>query len=150
MDRHLAGVGLIYFSGITLAILPPDDAEGLLARLHFARSKGALVAFDSNLRTALWPDKARMQVMVGQAAAVSDLVFPSFDDEQQGFGDATPDQTLDRYLEYGAGAVILKNGAASVQTGSAAARESYSTVGVDAVIDSTGAGDSFNGAFLAE
>lgn len=150
LERHMAQAGLLYFSGITMAILPPKDAADLLARLGSLRENGTLVAFDSNLRPALWPDKDRMRALVGRAASVSDLVFPSFDDEQMGFGDPTPDQTLDRYLSYGAGTVILKNGAAPVQTGNTGSHQSYPTVGVDAVIDSTGAGDSFNGAFLAE
>jgi len=43
----------IYFSGITLAILPDDDVEALIDRLNSARSEGKTVAFDSNIRPAL-------------------------------------------------------------------------------------------------
>ncbi|MBM7067846.1 sugar kinase [Actibacterium sp. 188UL27-1] len=150
LKRHMARAGLIYFSGITLAILPEEDVETLLSSLKIARARGALIAFDTNLRLALWPDPARMPVLMAQAAAISDLVFPSFDDEQAGFDDAIPAQTIDRYLGYGASTVILKNGAAAVQTSTGRGVQHHPTAPVPQLIDSTGAGDSFNGAFLAE
>ena len=50
---------LIYFSGITLAIL--DQALGItyFSCLKSARRTGKKIAFDPNLRPKLWSDKKR-------------------------------------------------------------------------------------------
>lgn len=147
----VADTGVIYFSGITLAILPPEDAEGFLRLLAERRADGTMIAFDPNIRPALWDTTERMRTMIGRAAALSSIVLPSFDDEVNAFADAAPSVTLARYLSGGAEMVVLKNGAGDVlvqQAGEGAHR--FPTPPVAAPVDTTGAGDSFNGAFLAE
>lgn len=151
LSRALDAAEAIYFSGITLAILPPDDADAFLELAAVARSKNKVVAFDPNIRPALWPDKSRMQALLSHAAAVATIVLPSFDDESSAFGDPDPEATISRYLACNAGMVVLKNGAGDVlvqQQG--AALQVFATPPVSAPVDTTGAGDSFNGAFLAE
>lgn len=51
--EYLTALGV---SGITLAILAEDRRHDLIASLARARDRGALVAFDPNIRPALWPD----------------------------------------------------------------------------------------------
>lgn len=149
LNAAISGADVVYLSGITLAILPPNGVTTLLEILGKARQDGTLVAFDSNIRPALWPDRARMQDLIGQAAGVSSLVFPSFDDEQAAFGDAIPQDTLERYAGYGAEVIVLKNGASEVNTFANGARVDIPTPPIATPVDTTGAGDSFNGAFLA-
>ncbi|HET8728362.1 MAG TPA: PfkB family carbohydrate kinase, partial [Alphaproteobacteria bacterium] len=50
----LSGAALIYFSGITMAILDPRARGQLMAAIVSARDAGARVAFDPNERPALW------------------------------------------------------------------------------------------------
>lgn len=149
LDAALASADVIYLSGITLAILPPEDAQALIEKLAQARAQGKTVAFDSNIRPALWSDAEYMRKTIGDAAGASSLVFPSFDDEQAAFGDTTPQATLERYTGYGAQTVILKNGPAEVCTFDQMQRVDIPTPPVATPVDTTGAGDSFNGAFLA-
>lgn len=136
----------LYASGITLAILPEAGREALLAALRAAPGR---IAFDPNLRPALWQDAATMRRWITRAAGVADIVLPSFDDEAAAFGDATPEATAARYAGAGAAEVVVKNAG-----GPMAARTGAGTVPLPAPrqrqpVDSTGAGDSFNGAFLA-
>jgi 2-dehydro-3-deoxygluconokinase len=49
---------VLYVSGISLAILPPDGRERLLALMAAMRSRGAVVAFDNNYRPRLWANAA--------------------------------------------------------------------------------------------
>ena len=56
LDRALAGVDLVYLSGITLAILPPPDRARLLDALGPRGNRGFRVAFDPNIRPRLWED----------------------------------------------------------------------------------------------
>ncbi len=149
MRSAIFDADVVYLSGITLAILPDADVEALLVVLDDARTEGKLVAFDSNIRPALWASKERMKRLIGGAAAVSSVVFPSFDDEQAAFGDKTTEDTLARYAGYGAERVVLKNGAAEVCVHEAGRTVVIPTPNVEQIRDTTGAGDSFNGAFLA-
>ncbi len=83
------------------------------------------------------------------AAQAADIILPSFDDEATLFGDASPQVTCQRYLNAGAKTVVVKNGAGSMTVHDNG--KSFTIDGLKVVdpIDTTGAGDSFNGAFLA-
>jgi 2-dehydro-3-deoxygluconokinase len=159
--RHLArglerlprvtGAGdVAYFSGITLAILSPDDRETLLACLAEARRAGVTVAFDPNLRPRLWRDTEEMCAWVMQGAAVADIALPSFEDDTTYFGDVSPAATADRYRAAGVATVIVKNGAGPVHGVADDGRAvEVDPVPVDLIVDTTAAGDSFNAAALA-
>lgn len=145
----LAGCGMAYLSGITLAILPPEGRQALLEELQVAQAAGTTVVFDTNLRPRLWTDTATMRAMTEQAAAMADLVLPSFDDEAALFGDATPEATLERYLTLGAGQVVVKNGGGPILFGGREGQGLIDDLAREVPLDSTAAGDSFNAGYLA-
>ena len=146
----LAGARLAYLSGITLAILAPEPRAALLSALRVARAAGTLVAFDPNIRPALWPDADVMRRALTEGAAHADIILPSFDDEAQHFGDATPEATARRYAAAGAGLVVVKDGPNPVVSLQAGVLETHRLPAPAATpVDSTAAGDSFNAAFLA-
>lgn len=149
LDAALAGAGMAYVSGITLAILEPAARARLLAALARARAAGVPVAFDPNLRPRLWPDTATMCAAVMQAAATSDIVLPSHEDEATFFGDAAPEATLERYREAGCTVIVVKNGPGRILAADGAARIVFDPEPVREVRDTTAAGDSFNAGFLA-
>jgi len=149
LAQALQGADMIYFSGITLAILDQSGRETLHAALTAARTRGATVAFDPNLRPNLWTSGAEMRREITAGAALSDIVLPSFDDEQTHFGDTCPAATMARYHSAISQTVIVKNGAGPIhyihdgQTGEVAAPPAC------AIVDTTSAGDSFNAGLLA-
>ncbi|MDT8854312.1 sugar kinase [Paracoccaceae bacterium Fryx2] len=149
LARMLHGAGLVYLSGITLAILEGGDRDTLLRALDAARAGGALVAFDPNLRPRLWPDSATMCRAVMQAAARADILLPSHDDEAAHFGDADPEATARRYAGAGAPLVVVKNGAGAMTALDRGALSTLQPDPVPAIVDTTAAGDSFNAGFLA-
>ncbi|MHA6262576.1 sugar kinase [Arenibacterium sp. CAU 1754] len=141
---------VIYFSGITLAILSPAHRANLRDAIAAARAGGALVAFDTNLRPRLWEDTATMKAEMTLGAAVADVVLPSFDEETQLFGDATPKDTIARYRDGGANVVAVKNGGEALTLWDRAAGTLDLPVhNVAQVVDTTAAGDSFGAAFVA-
>lgn len=150
LARTLAGRDILYFSGITLAILPPDHRRVLCDALTAARRAGALVAFDTNLRPRLWGGEAAMRDGITLGASVADVVLPSFDEETGLFGDATPAATVTRYREAGARIVAVKNGGGALTLWDAdGGRREVPAEPVDRIVDTTAAGDSFGAAFLA-
>ena len=138
-----------YVSGITLAILEPLARARLMQALTDARAAGTRIAFDPNLRPRLWSTEDEMCRTITQAAGVADIVLPSFEDEARHFHDADPAATLARYHAAGAGAVVVKNGAAETVFSDQSTQARHTPAKVDPVVDTTAAGDSFNAGFLA-
>lgn len=149
LAKALAGAGVAYLSGITLAILDAPDRATLLAALSDLRAAGGLVVFDPNLRPRLWPDTATMCSGIMQAAALADIALPSHEDEATAFGDASPEATALRYQQAGATLVVVKNGPGDVVTLADGVPERHAIPPVRDVVDTTAAGDSFNAGFLA-
>ncbi|GGB19259.1 sugar kinase [Allosediminivita pacifica] len=135
-------------SGITLAILPEAGRTRLLEVLHDARKRGVRVAFDPNIRPKLWESTETMRRWVMAAARVCDIALPSHEDEATHFGDADASATADRYAGAGAGLVVVKDGADPVVIRTPDSRETITPARVTEVVDTTAAGDAFNGAFL--
>ncbi len=149
LNRALAGADIAYFSGISLAILAPRARGKLMQAVHLARQGGARVAFDPNERPLLWTSPRVMGSTITAAATLADVVLPTFPDEQALFGDTSPEAVAERYLALGAEEVVVKNGG---EPAFVAARESRAWVAPKPgarSVDPTGAGDSFNGAYLS-
>ncbi|RWX78693.1 sugar kinase [Neorhizobium lilium] len=140
---------LIYFSGITLGILAPEAIDTLLAELRRAKAAGKTVAFDPNLRPRLWINNDVMLRTIEEGARAASLVLPSFDDEATHFGDATITDTIARYHGLGVRDVVVKNGADGAYLSFGEVEVHVPGVATDKIIDTTSAGDSFNGAFLS-
>ncbi|MEL7105076.1 MAG: sugar kinase [Pseudomonadota bacterium] len=149
LDAAMAASDLIYFSGITLAVLMPQTRATLLNALAEARAAGKTIAFDPNLRPQLWTSDAEMTQAIMDGARVSDIVLPSFEDEAAWFNDATPGDTARRYQGAGAITVVVKNGQAPVHYAEGAGRGEVAVTPVAKLIDSTAAGDSFNAGIFA-
>ena len=142
--------GVIYFSGITVAILRDKGRSNLLAALKHARENGSIVVFDPNLRPRLWESTDKMRDEITRAAAVSNIILPSFDDEANYFGDTDPVATIERYQHSGAEIVVVKNGVSEVvATSPDLETVSYNPNIVENPVDTTAAGDSFNAGFLS-
>lgn len=139
---------MIYFSGITLAILDQNSRENLFSCLKSARRAGKKIAFDPNLRPKLWNDKKEMCDVIMAGANLSDIVLPSFEDEATWFSDADPMSTLARYQNVGAETVVVKNAGDPVSFWSQHGTGTYLVESVEKIIDSTAAGDSFNAEIL--
>ena len=143
------GADIAYFSGISLAILAPRARGKLMKAIHLAREGGARVAFDPNERPLLWTSPAVMGSTICAAAILADVVLPTFPDEQALFGDASPEAVAERYLSWGAEEVVVKNGADPAFVAAKGARGWVAPRPGARSVDPTGAGDSFNGAYLA-
>tara|TARA_R110002049_G_scaffold187041_1_gene355304 strand:+ start:1340 stop:2314 length:975 start_codon:yes stop_codon:yes gene_type:complete len=145
----IADADIVFFSGITMAILEPDTRAGFLDAIATARKAGKTIAFDPNMRPRLWRDADEMRETIMRAAAASDIVLPSFDEESAQFGDIGPSATIARYQAVGAASVVVKNGPGAVCYAHCGQSGEVQPDPVGQLVDSTSAGDSFNAGLFA-
>ncbi|MCK5931914.1 MAG: sugar kinase [Fulvimarina manganoxydans] len=148
LSAAIEAAELVYLSGITLAILPAEHRERLIALCGTAKARGQIVAFDPNIRPALWTrlDEAREAIMA--MAGSASIVLPSFDDEHATFEDDGPGATIARYAGAGVKEIAVKDGPRAIHVFADGKTEQVEAVPDVEVVDATGAGDSFNGAYL--
>jgi 2-dehydro-3-deoxygluconokinase len=149
LTRAVDGADAIYFSGVTLAILVPDRRRDLLSVLSQAKARGALVGFDSNLRPSLWQDASEMRAAIRAAAKASTLALPTVPDEAELFQEPDAESVARRYLEDGVSEVVVKAGADPALIVWPEGRCLVAPETKIVPVDTTGAGDSFNGAYIA-
>ena len=138
---------VLHVSGISQAI-STSACDAVFAAIDAARAAGTRVSFDPNVRLKLWP-AARARAVVLETAASADYCLPSLEDATTLLGDREPDALVDALLARGAACVALKLGRDGVLVASADERRLVPGFAVDSV-DATGAGDTFDGAFVAE
>ncbi len=141
----LTAYDVLCFTAVTLSILGGDARTALRDALAAARSAGRLVVFDSNYRPAGWSDAAAARAAIAPFLDHLSLALPTFEDEQALWGDTAPADTIRRYRERGI-EVCLKRGV----EGCAIADGQEVPVPLRvAPVDTTGAGDAFNAAYIS-
>jgi 2-dehydro-3-deoxygluconokinase len=145
--ERIAAARVLHVSGISQAI-SESCADAGFAAIRHAKGNGTVVSYDTNLRLRLWPlDRAR--AVIHAAVALSDIALPGLDDARQLTGLERPEDVCAFYLGLGCKVVALTMGKAGTMVATSERREVIQARPVEA-IDATGAGDTFDGAFLAE
>lgn len=149
LTKALSGFDLIYLSGITLGILDAESRERLYRLLETLRGSGSRIAFDTNYRPRLWRDRTEAQAAVRRTLSLADIALPTHEDEAALFGDGSPEATAQRLHGLGVGEVVVKCGGTPCLVSLEGRQASVAGETVARPVDTTAAGDSFNGAYLA-
>jgi len=150
LRSELGGYDLVYLSGITLAIFDAAGRTRLLEVLDAVRGAGGRVAFDPNYRPRLWPNREATREIMEAACRRADIVLPTLEDETALFGDSSAEAAADRLHRLGVDEVVVKQGAGPCLVSRGGERTLLAPpAAVATPLDTTGAGDSFNAAYLA-
>ena len=142
----LEGCDLVYVSGISLAILPEEQWPAAVALLA-DRPKGVRLAFDPNLRPALWDSLEEARACLEAMAGVADILLPSRQDLEGLFGPAAPHALMRRLIDLGAREAALTAEADDCLVWDGQEVRALKPPAAR-VVDTSGGGDSFNGAYL--
>ncbi|MCR9073810.1 MAG: sugar kinase [Alphaproteobacteria bacterium] len=142
----LARTRIVQLSGISQAIGEGPQSAGD-SLIDAARAAGCDVAYDTNLRLKLW-DLPRARQVMHAAIARCTIALPSIDDSRILTGLDDADAIADAYLAMGPRIVALKMGEEGALIATAEGRTRIPPHPV-VPVDATGAGDTFDGAFLA-
>lgn len=141
-----ADADLLYFSLITLAILPPEGRDRLLQLAARVRANGGAVAFDGNYRARLWRTPSEAAAARDAAVACASIGLPTSSDEQELSGSGDPAEVAERWHEGECAEVVVKLGESGCLLPSGDLQPPPASV---RVVDSSGAGDAFNAGYLA-
>lgn len=142
----IRSASLLHLSGITQAI-GESVAQAGFAAIDEARAAGVKVSYDPNLRLQLWPLE-RARAVIHEAMRKVDVALPGLEDARLLTDLSQPEAIARFYRDLGAKIVALTLG----KEGSLVAFDDR----IERVppyparlVDATGAGDCFDGAFLA-
>lgn len=139
---------LLYLSGITLSLFDVPGREKLADLAAQIRKTGGDVAFDPNYRSRQWPDPLAARHAIERFAARVSVVLPTFSDEHELFGDCDAFATIQRWVGYGVREVVVKLGEKGCLLCTDEGELSVPPKMAITPVDTTGAGDAFNAAYL--
>ena len=141
----------IFFSGITLAILADEDKAAFLALIAVLKERGKTIAFDPNYRAVLWRGTDHAAHWFTEAYRLTDIALPGLADHHEVFGHQSREDVRTFLQDLQVGEIVLKADAAGIH-GYLRDRSPVhlTTTAEPNPKDTTGAGDSFAGTYLAE
>lgn len=141
----------LYFSGISLAIITPDDRAKLFSSIADFKALGGKVIFDNNFRPVLWKGKDHLAAYK-QAMALADITFLTDDDEFAIYGDTSFQGIIDRAERYQTKETIIKQGAQAciVFDGDNCFEIPAFTLKTEQIVDTCAAGDAFAAGYLSK
>ena len=148
-ETVLRGADVVYLSGITLAILSPAERDGAIELLRRLRPHVGRIAFDPNVRLTLWETAQAAEAAIQAALSIADIALPSTEDARLLLRIDDPAAQMNRLQGFGAREIALTLGADGCLVADGAVRTRLAAPGVAVIADTSGAGDAFNGAYLA-
>jgi fructokinase len=141
-----ANVSALFFGGISLAVEPCGEVYAALAT---RTAQDRLVMLDPNIRPGFIADEARYRARLDRILSVTDVVKVSDEDLRWLMGPGEIAELAAGFRARGPSLVLVTRGAEGVVAyGPGVAATSVPAERVE-VVDTVGAGDTFNGGFLA-
>lgn len=151
-DRLLVEIGkydLIYLSGISLAILTDLSRNKLFERLEEIAGKGKKICFDYNYRPNLWQEPEYTKKAYEKIISFCDTVFVGLDELTEIHGVSSREEGHTFLAAKGVRESVIRSGGEICSIMSNGVTVEIPSLTVEKVVDTTAAGDSFSGAYIA-
>ena len=145
-----AGVDLLWFSGVGMAVLHEAGRQRLFDYARAVRTAAGKVVYDPNHRPSLWGSRAEARAWTTRIArSAADIVLASSDDGRQLLNAIAPPEVADAFRSLGVKEVVVTDGSGPCVVMHDAGVAEVPAVEVADVVDTTAAGDAFDAAYIA-
>ena len=145
---YIAGGDVLFFSGVSLAVIESEDREKFWQQMNYLSSVGVKIIFDPNYRPRMWQSPQQAKSEFEKAFAVANMLLPGIEDFEQLYGIDSASKLTQFLTSFDIEEIIIKNGSASVTSIVKGEMQEHTITPVTNVVDTTSAGDAFNGAYL--
>ena len=143
----LSRTAILHLSAITQAFsIAPNEPS--FEAIDIVKKNGGRISYDTNLRLNLWGLEEARRV-INKTLTQADILLPSLDEAQILTGLDNKEDILNFYLQFEPEILALKCGSEGAIVIFEGRKEYIPALNVNA-IDTSGAGDTFAGAFLAQ
>lgn len=143
----LSRTAILHLSAITQAIsIAPNEPS--FEAIDIVKKNGGRISYDTNLRLNLWSLEEARRV-INKTLPQADILLPSLDEAQILTGLDNKEDILNFYLQFEPEILALKCGSEGAIVIFEGRKEYIPALNVNA-IDTSGVGDTFAGAFLAQ
>ncbi len=147
-EQMHAPFDVIFFSGITLAILNTEQRSLFFKYIEKAKAAGSLIIFDPNYRAKLWESEVIAKENLQTAFEVSDWLMPGVDDFAKLYGLTDVESCLAFCEQFNFKELVMKQGEKAVHVINGEGTYVVKIKPSTNVVDTTSAGDAFNGIYI--
>jgi len=145
----LENVDSFFFSGISIAILSEADRQKLWRFIFKLKAAGTKIIFDPNYRPTLWSTLNETRAAYSAAFELADIALPGVDDHMVLYNAKNAEDVAGFLEQFAIDEIIIKNGSQGMLLSVNGIRSYIDVDPVENVVDTTSAGDAFNGAYLS-
>lgn len=139
---------IFHFGSLSLTNEPSREAT--FSAIKIASEAGALISYDPNYRSPLWKSEQDAVEMMRKPIPMADVIKVSEMEATLITGEKKAEYALDSLLNMGVQLAVITMGADGAMYGFSGERDFVPSVKAECVVDTTGAGDTFWGAFLSK
>lgn len=146
--EQLTSGDMFFFSGISLAVIEECSRDAFWQKLKQLKQAGVKVVFDPNYRARLWDSPKQAKTQFEIAFQLSDLALPGVEDLSELYNISSAQGVIEFCHHHEVEEVVVKNGPESVLTCVEGTVLTHGITPVSNIVDTTSAGDAFNGVYL--
>jgi 2-dehydro-3-deoxygluconokinase len=144
----LSEADYLFVSGISLAVINAEQRDIFWQKIQLLKDRGVEIIFDPNYRARLWASEDEAKTQFTTALQFADIVLPGVEDFTALYDIHTAEALLDFCKPFQIQEIIIKNGPGVVISHFADETQQHTITPVKNVVDTTSAGDAFNGVYL--
>lgn len=145
-EEYIDRAAIVYSTGITQS-LSNSAKDAVQKAFSIAKEKNCTVAYDPNYRSQLWSLSEAKETLEETIDYIDIIFLNAYHDAEKLLGISSPDKIIKYFWDRGVQTVVVKMGKDGSTIGYNGEMNHIPTC-VTNIVDSTGAGDAYNGAFL--